>query len=117
MGGGSLDPDYLVADALAFLAIDTERLRRFLDVTGLEPDTIRAAAEGPGFNDAVLDYLLADEDLLLEVAEHLEIPPDLIAATREATTPRKAAHPPSNLRLIGHNEIARRFGLVFAGKD
>ncbi|MDP2294796.1 MAG: DUF3572 domain-containing protein [Pseudolabrys sp.] len=56
----------LAIQALTFLAGDPERLGRFLSVTGLGPDQIRAAAGEPGFLAGVLAYLASDEKLAAE---------------------------------------------------
>ena len=48
---------------------------RFLDLTGLTPDTVREAASSPGFFVAVLDHLAADELLLLTFATNAGVPP------------------------------------------
>jgi hypothetical protein len=69
--------------ALGFLAADSERLGRFLDLTGLTPTTIRAAAGTPGFLLAVLEHLLADEPLLLAFADTQGCDPSAVAKARE----------------------------------
>jgi hypothetical protein len=56
----------LAIEALAFIASDPERLSRFLALTGIEPQEIRAAAQDPTFLAAVVDYVAADERLLLD---------------------------------------------------
>jgi hypothetical protein len=50
--------------ALTLLTGDRERLAGFLSLTGLGPETIRAAAGSPGFLKAVLDHVAGNEDLL-----------------------------------------------------
>ncbi|WP_034996393.1 DUF3572 domain-containing protein [Beijerinckia mobilis] len=55
----------LAIGALSFLAADPDRLGRFLSLSGLTPETLRAAAAEPGFLGAVLDHLCSDESLLL----------------------------------------------------
>lgn len=68
--------------ALAFLAADSERLSRFMDLAGLDLPAIRTAAADPAFLGGVLDHLLADESLLLIfVAEH-GLKPERIAQLR-----------------------------------
>jgi hypothetical protein len=47
----------IAVKALTLLIRDQERLARFLALTGLGPDTIRAAAGSPGFLRAVLDHV------------------------------------------------------------
>jgi hypothetical protein len=56
----------LAIQALTYLAEDPERLGRFLNVTGIGPDEIRAASAEPGFLAGVLAYLAAEEQLAAE---------------------------------------------------
>lgn len=77
------DPEALAIDALGFLAEDAERLNRFLDITGLDPTTLRAAAREPLFLVSVLDHLLADEALLFAYAANRRIEPGIIASARD----------------------------------
>jgi hypothetical protein len=53
----------LAIQALSYIAGEPERLDRFLSVTGIGPDQIRAAAGEPGFLAGVLAYLASDETL------------------------------------------------------
>jgi hypothetical protein len=73
--------------AFSFLAGDEERLSRFLDQTGLRPDTIRAAAAESGFLAAVLDHVAADETLLIELAKALGTKPEHIMEARAVLSP------------------------------
>ena len=59
------DPEGLAIAALLFIAAETETLSRFLELTGLDPGDVRAAAADQRFLLAVLDFLMADEPLLL----------------------------------------------------
>ena len=72
--------------ALTFLAGDPERLARFLALTGLGPETIRAAAGSPGFLKAVLDHVAGHEELLVSRADEM--------GTRPRPSPRRAASSP-----------------------
>lgn len=72
----------IAVSALGFLGGDAERLARFLDMTGLEPAGIRAAARSPAFLPAVLDHLMADESLLLAFAAEESLPPERVAEAR-----------------------------------
>ena len=74
----------LAASALTFLAVDPERLQRFLDLTGLGPHNLREAAGIPGFHGSVLEYVLADEELLLRFAADAELEPETIVRAHEA---------------------------------
>jgi hypothetical protein len=68
--------------ALAWLADDSERLQRFLALSGLGPQNLRSAAAEPGFLGAVLDHLAANEALLIAFAEHQNIAPETIMKAR-----------------------------------
>jgi hypothetical protein len=69
----------LAIQALGFLASDEERLGRFLALTGLGPENLRAAAASPGFLASVLAHITQDEGLLIEFASDANIPPEEIA--------------------------------------
>jgi Protein of unknown function (DUF3572) len=69
----------LAIQALAFLAQEPERLGRFLAITGVGPEDVRAAAREPGFLTGVLEYLAGDERLLVEFATQLGVDPADIA--------------------------------------
>jgi hypothetical protein len=73
----------LAVQALSFLAGEPERLARFLALTGIGPDRIRAAAASPGFLAGVLDHMAAEEALLKAFAEQTGIDPGDIARARE----------------------------------
>ena len=80
------DAEKLGLEALAFLAEDAPRLGRFLALTGIGPDELRAAA-GAGAPEtllAVLDHLLGDESLLLVFAASHGVRPETIVPAREA---------------------------------
>ena len=72
----------LAIAALGFIANDPERLERFLSLTGIDPQAIRAAAGEPGFLLGVLDHLASDESLLLAFAQEREIDPDEVRVAR-----------------------------------
>jgi len=78
------DGEELAVAALGFLASEPDRLDRFLALSGLGPDNLRAAAADPGFLAAVLDYLLGDEPVLLAFAAEHGVPPERVAAVRAA---------------------------------
>ena len=60
--------EMLAIQALQFIAGRPEELGRFLALSGIGPDQIRAAARDPRFLVGVLDFLLGDEPLLLSFA-------------------------------------------------
>ena len=68
-----LDADAAAAisfKALAFLAGDSDRLGRFMALTGIEPRGIRVLVGERSFQAAVLEHLLADETLLLQFCDN-----------------------------------------------
>jgi len=65
----------LAIQALTFIAGDSERLGRFLAVTGIGLAQIRAAAQEPGFLIGVLDHLAGDERLLSAFAAETGLDP------------------------------------------
>jgi hypothetical protein len=73
----------LAASALAFLAADPNRLNRFFNLTGLGPHNLRNAAADSTFHGSVLEYVLADEELLLRFAVESGVDPATIAKARE----------------------------------
>jgi Protein of unknown function (DUF3572) len=75
------DAELLAIEALGFLAGDDERLGRFLAVTGIGPETLRAAAAQKSFLAQVLGYLMQDESLLLAFSADQSILPDRVAAS------------------------------------
>jgi hypothetical protein len=82
----SADAAQLMAvTALTFLAADAQRLETFLSVTGLGPHNLRKAADDPGFYASVLEYLLADESLLLSFATDAGLEPGDVALALQTT--------------------------------
>ena len=69
----------LAVSALAFIAADSDRLTRFLSLTGLGPHNLRTAAADPAFLSSVLDYLAADEALLVAFAGDAGLKPEAVA--------------------------------------
>jgi Protein of unknown function (DUF3572) len=65
----------LAIQALTFIAGDSERLGRFLAVTGIGPAEIREAAREQDFLVGVLDHIAADERLLLVFSSETGIAP------------------------------------------
>jgi hypothetical protein len=74
----------LAIAALGFLAGDESRLERFLALSGLGPHNLREAAADAGFLAAVLDYVAADEPLLVAFAAAQDIDPAAILRAKES---------------------------------
>jgi Protein of unknown function (DUF3572) len=75
--------------ALSFLAAEPERIESFLALTGLGPQSLRAAAREPSFLLGVLDHVAGDETLLLAFASENAIDPQDVERARHAL----AEHP------------------------
>lgn len=76
------DPAEVSLSALGWVLSDTVRAQRFLAVTGLDPDGLRAAIGEPSTHVAVLDFLCAHEPDLIAAAEALGLTPAELAAAR-----------------------------------
>ncbi|WP_210483275.1 DUF3572 domain-containing protein [Microvirga antarctica] len=66
---------------------DGERMSRFMAISGLEPHSIRAAAESPRFFAAILDYVASDEPLLIALASEMNIRPERLMGAHLALSP------------------------------
>ncbi len=81
---GNLFAETTAISALGFLAAEESRLDRFLALSGLGPHNLRRAAADPGFLAAVLDYVAADERLLVAFAADQGLDPAAVARARES---------------------------------
>lgn len=70
-------------DALLFIASDSLRITKFLNVTGMDATELRTRAREDATLVAVLEYLLADESLLLVFAANGGHRPDDVAPALE----------------------------------
>lgn len=78
------DPGALALSALGWVLADDIRAGRFLSLTGLTPDTLRAGLDEPAVLGAVLDFLGAHEPDLIAAADALAVPPRALVAARDA---------------------------------
>ncbi|TIQ36828.1 MAG: DUF3572 family protein [Mesorhizobium sp.] len=78
------EAETLAVRALGFIAGDPELLPRFLAITGIEANSIRKAAEEPGFLAGVLQFILAHEPTLLRFAEETGTPPAAVGKALRA---------------------------------
>ncbi|MDG4881176.1 DUF3572 domain-containing protein [Mesorhizobium sp. WSM4884] len=78
------EAETLAVRALGFIAGDPELLPRFLAITGIEANSIRKAAEEPGFLAGVLQFVLAHEPTLLRFAEETGTPPTAVGKALRA---------------------------------
>lgn len=74
----------LALAALGWLLGEPARAQRYLDLTGLDADGLRASLTNPAVLASALDFLGNHEPDLISAAEALAVTPeDLIAAAKE----------------------------------
>lgn len=76
------DPEAVGIAALQFLVTDDDLMMRFLAMSGLQADELRAAAGQPGFFAGVLDFILAHEPTLMAFANHAGMSPEQVQKAR-----------------------------------
>ena len=76
------DPQAVALAALAQTLADERRARRFLDLTGIGTDELRARADDPVLLSALLGFLEAHEPDLLAVAEEIGVRPAALVEAR-----------------------------------
>ncbi len=81
---GKILGESVAISALGFLAAEESRLERFLAISGLGPHNLRQAAADPGFLAGVLDYIVADERLLVAFAAREGLDPAAVARAKES---------------------------------
>ena len=74
----------LVVKALVWIAERDELASSFLGASGASADELRARAGDPEFLGFVLDFLLGDEDALLNFCEDASVKPDAPMRARTA---------------------------------
>ncbi|WP_350224225.1 DUF3572 domain-containing protein [Novosphingobium sp. fls2-241-R2A-195] len=76
------DPQALALNALGWVLSDQDRAERFLSLTGLTPEELRASLGEPSTLGAVLDFLCAHEPDLLGAADALGVQPEMLVAAQ-----------------------------------
>ena len=78
-GGVELDQAATVAlNVLAFLANSSGALERLMEQSGLDSGTVRDRAAEVDFQVAILDFLLANEELLIDFCETTRTEPQTV---------------------------------------
>jgi hypothetical protein len=73
----------LALGALVFVLGDDALSSRFMDMTGLTPDALRAGVNDPVVMGAVLEFLANHESDLIAAADHLGVAPGVLGAAWE----------------------------------
>lgn len=76
----------LALAALGWILQDTERAERYLDLTGLDPDSLRNGLDDVAVLASSLDFLANYEPDLIRAAEALAVTPEELIATRRNLT-------------------------------
>jgi hypothetical protein len=82
--------EILALEALTWLAAEPERLQRFLNLSGLDVETLREVAGTVTLNVAILDFLMGHEPDLLRFCEDAGVAPADPARARRALAPDRA---------------------------
>ena len=80
----AFDPTSVALAALAATLRDERRARRFLDLTGIGTEELRARAGDPILLSALIGFLEAHEPDLVAVAEEAGVTPAQLIAARRA---------------------------------
>ena len=76
------DPETLALRVLAHIAMDEDLLPRFLTLSGLDAESLKARAADPALLGGLLDFVMYDDALVLRMAEVLEVKPEAFARAR-----------------------------------
>jgi Protein of unknown function (DUF3572) len=82
--GSPASPQTLALAALGWVLESEERAARFLDLTGLDPETLRAGLGDPLILAAPLEFLTNYEPDLIRAAEALAVTPEELVAAKDA---------------------------------
>lgn len=85
--GPSASPQVLALAALGWVLESEERAARFLDLTGLDPDMLRAGLGDPAILASPLEFLTNHEPDLIRAAEALAVTPEELVAAKDALVP------------------------------
>jgi hypothetical protein len=76
--------EHIAVLSLSHLASETDKLQRFLQLTGIEASEIRTAAQEPAFLAGVIGFFMANEKDLLSLADALNERPQTLAKAYQA---------------------------------
>ena len=77
------DPHAIALEALTWILSEPSRADRFLNLTGLDPASLRHSAGLTSTHVAILDFLLAHEPDLIAAARDLQMEPRGFVEARE----------------------------------
>ena len=104
---GRSDAESVAIQVLNFIVSDVDRIIQFLNITGLQPETIRASATSSHFLLGVLEYVAKDDELLKTIDQELKIRPAAILAAIVHLSPEPEAEP-SDRKVDAAPNLPRR---------
>jgi hypothetical protein len=105
---GRGDAESVAIQVFNFIVSDVDRIIQFLNITGLQPETIRESANQPLFLLGVLDYAAKDEELLKAIEKELNIRPAAILAAIVHLSPEPEGKPSDKRPEAKVSELPRR---------
>ncbi len=87
------EAEAIAIDMLGYLANDEVRLARFLALTGIDMDVLRAAAKEPAFLAGVIAHIAGDEHTMIDFAEKSGHPPEAASAALHKLGGRQTGEP------------------------
>lgn len=82
MAGDVTNPETVALQALVWILSDPGRAARLLDLTGLDPATLRARAGEPALLAAAIGFLESYEPDLIACADALDLSPAVLVDAR-----------------------------------
>ncbi|MBI1402960.1 MAG: DUF3572 family protein [Porphyrobacter sp.] len=76
----------LALAVLGWVLESEERAARYLELTGLDPDSLRAGLGDPAILGSAIDFLMGHEPDLIRAAEALAVTPEELVAAKDALT-------------------------------
>jgi hypothetical protein len=86
---GRGDAESITLKVFEWIVADVDRIIQFMNITGLQPETIRESAKSQHFLLGVLDYVSKDDELLKKIDEELSIRPTAILVAIIHLSPSK----------------------------
>ena len=90
---GRGDAESIAIQVLNFIVADVDRIIQFLNITGLQPETIRESATSSHFLLGVLEYVAKDDELLKAIDQELKIRPAAILVAFVHLSPEPETRP------------------------
>jgi hypothetical protein len=101
------DAESIAIQVLNFIVIDVDRIIQFLNVTGLQPETIRNSATSSHFLLGVLEYVAKDDELLKAIDQEMQIRPAAILLAITLLS-QESENKPQDKKIDSASRLPRR---------